>query len=310
MNLAKLVEECERRSGYNDVNFRPYWKTYLNQALREFARAQPWDGLEDLLTAITDGTENLVLPYYVDTVVSIFNKTDNMPVISLGHQAANNPQIYGQRTGGGAREYCKLGETPTIRDPLGYVTFQSSHASDMDWVYITGLAFNSGASGTALNYEMHTNRQIATGTSPVTLSTLFSKILSISKTTDSNGDYSFLDQGSSAFPISHIEKNDTEAAFRRIQLFYKPPAGTLFEVKFRYRLIPLRDDSQAPPPAVKSDYLIASSLGQYYQHHDQFQKAMVMSGTAKAIIEAESNREENFNESESRMCPYVPDDID
>jgi len=307
MNLAKLVEELERRSGYNDVNFRPYWKTYINQALREFARAQPWDGLEDLFTSVADGTENLVLPYFVDTIVSIFNKTDNMPVISLGHQAANNPQIYGQHSGGGAREYCKLGETPTIRDPIGYVTAASSHQSDVDWLYVTGLIHNSAASGTALSMEFHTSRVMATGLTPVTLDGLFSKILSISKTTDSYGDYNFVD---TLGQVSHMEKYDGEAAFRRIQLFYKPPTGTLFEVKFRYRLLPLRDDAQAPPPAVKADYLIASALGQYYQHHDQFQKAMVMSGTAKAIIEAESNREENFNESESRMCPYVPDDID
>jgi len=310
VNLAKLVEECERRSGYNDVNFRPYWKTYINQALREFARAQPWAGLEDLLTAYADGTEYLVLPYYVDTVVSIFNKTDNLPVRSLGGQSDNNSAAYGQRTEGPVREYCKLGETPTIRDPTGYMTFQSSHASDMDWIYVTGLVANSAASGTALGIDMRTSRMLATGLSPVTLDLLFSKVISIGKTTDSNGAYDFNDQGSANFRVSHIERYDGEAVFRRIQLFYKPTAGTQFEVKFRYRILPLRDDAQVAPPAVKSDYLIASALGQYYQHHDQFQKAMVMTGAATKIIEAETNREENFNESESRMIPYVPDDID
>lgn len=308
MNLASLVEECERRSAFNDPLFRPYWKTYLNAALREFARVQPWPGLEDIFTLNSAGSDYLVLPNFVSDVVSIFNKTDNRPVECLGNWDRDIPSAYGQRLTGAVKQYAKLGEVPAVRDPVSYLNFASAHASDIDQVFITGRFTATAASGTALESYIKTVSAYATGTTPVTISTLFSKLISISKTTLSNGDYLFFDSG--AAPISILQSYEQDACFRRIQLMFTPASTVNFEIRFRYKLPPLLDNSQSPHPSVKPDFLISNALEQFYRHHDQFQKAQVMQSLASDVLQKESNKEVNFSEDYSQITPLLEDDPD
>lgn len=311
MNLASLVEECERRSGFNDPLFRYYWRTYLNAGIRDFARKQPWPGLEDLLTLYSDGSENLVLPHFVGDVVHLFNVSDSQPVHCLGNWDRDVPADYSQRTRGAPLNYAKLGEVPVLRDPTNYLWFNSSHASDIDTLFVTGRIVDSAASGTALASYVRSVSAVATGTSPVTIGTLFSKVLSISKTTLSNGEYRVYDLASaSPPPISILAAYEQDACFRRVQLFRPPASQTRFELRFRYKVPPLADDSQSPHPSVKPDYLINFALEHFYRHHEQFQKAAVMGQIAQGVLQDEANKEANFSEDYSQITPLLEVDPD
>lgn len=308
MNLLQLIEECEGRSGFNDTAFRFRWIQYINAGIREFSRVHPWPGLEDIVTLNSDGTDYLILPHFVDSVVQIHNMTDGTPLVALDNFSRDWPGHYAQRSAGAAQQYYKLGEMAALRRPSGYVWWNSSSASDIDTVFVTGLVANSGASGSALAQVQQTVFGETTGISPVTVSALFSTILSVSRATEGNGDLRFYDAGASNAHISFLSKYETQARFRRIQLFSPPAASTLFELKFRYKLPPIRDYDQAPPPAVRPDFLISYALERFYQHQDQFQKLQTQERRTAAILQSEATKEENFNEPDSRIYPLILDE--
>lgn len=303
MNLLQLRESCQFRSGMNDSNYDRQWNSYINRAIREFARVQPWEGLEDLLTITSDGTEYLILPPFVDSVLAITNLTQRTTVERTGDWDREATSIFADRTAGTVINYDKIGTVPALRDPAGYLVVRSTHASDLGALYVTGRANNSGASGTALQSTVSTLSFNATGTSPFTLSTLFASIISISKATDTNGDLYFFDAGSSNAHISFLGRYDDEAAFKRIQLLYKPSDTTQFRIRFRYKIPPLKDDTQAPHPAVKSDFVIEHALALYYQNREQFTKANAQRGDATKVLQDEAHKEQNFDEPFSQIVP-------
>ena len=311
MNLSQLREACQFRSGYNDASYSPQWNSFINESYREFARTYPWEGLEDLLSVTSDGTEFIVLPPFVDSIVHILNKSFHIPVDRSGSWDREASAIYSQRTVGRVINYDKIGEVPTLRNPSGYVFVQSTHTSDLGSIYITGRVNNSGASGTGLQSVISHFTTNITGTSPLTLTTQFAQILSISKATDTNGDLYFFDAGSTTTTNAHISflgRYDDEARFKRIQLLYKPSDQTIFEIRFRYKIPPLKADAESPHPSVKSDYIIHKALQLHYQQQQQFSKAQVKGAEATKILQDEANKEMNFDEPYSQIVPLKHDD--
>ena len=309
MNLNELIELCGLKSGFNDSAYRPRWVTFINEAVREFSRRQPWPGLEDLVTVRADGTRYLVLPHYVDTVVSILNLTDMNPVDRSGDWDRNATTVWAQGTAGRACQYDRVGDVAVLQNPSGHVWFQSSHASDLIALNVTGIAANSGASG-ALEETVRSLTVSAAGTSPVTLSVLFTKIFSISKATDTNGNFFFYDAGNASKHVSYLGSTDSEAAFQRLALLYKPAAGTQFELRFRYKIPKLTADSQAPHPSVKPDFIVAHALATHFGEQEQQQKMMIQEQKATKTLEADAHKDRNFNEPDNRMTPYIPADYD
>lgn len=308
MNLGELISICEQKSGFNDSAYRPRWTSFLNEAIREFSRRFPWDGLEDTVDLKTDGTQFLILPHYVDSVIGILNFTDIVPVDRGANFDRESTAAIVQGTTGQVRYYDRAGEVPVTRDPTGHLWFQSTHASDTLAVYITGLAANSGASG-ALERVFKTLSVNATGTSPLTLSTLFVKIFSISKATDTNGDFFFYDAGATNAHTSFLSKFETEARFKRLRLFYKPSAQKTLQLRFRYVIPPLRADAQSPHPTVKPDFIVQHALSIHYGEQEQLQKQQLTESKAARILDQEIHKDENFSEPWNQMSPFdAPDD--
>jgi len=308
MNLGYLRRACQLRTGWIGSEYHDQWHNFINEAIREFARVQPWQGLEDVLTVSTDGTEYVILPPFVDSIVHILNKSQHIPVDRAGDWDREASAIYSQRTTGRVLNYDKLGIVPALRDPTGFIWLQSTHASDLGALYISGRVANSGASGTGLQATIRTLSLNGTGTSPLTLSTLFTSIISISKTTDANGDFFFYDAGNFNKHISFLGRYDSQAEFKRIQLLYKPAEQTLLEIRFRHKISPLKDDAQAPHPAVKPDYVINHAIALHHAEQDQLAKAQNQEQKALKVLQDESNKEQNFDEPWSQIVPQQYDD--
>lgn len=305
MTLGQLIEACQFKSGYADSAYRPRWVSFVNEAIREFARRQPWDGLEDRTTVKTDGSRYLVLPSFVDSVISVLSITDSLPVERAGDFEKTDPTIWAQQTVGLPYKYTQAGEVAVTKEPAGYLWFQSTHASDVGALYVTGLAANSGASG-ALETTFSELSLSATGTSPVTLSTLFTKIFSISKSSDTNGDFYFYDAAASNAHVSFLSRTDSEARFRRLALLFRPDSQRQFEVRFRYKIPPLRQDAQAPHPAVKADYIVQHALSLHLAEQEQYQRQGAAEAKALKILEAEAQKDLNFQEQWNQMLPNMP----
>jgi len=199
--------------------------------------------------------------------------------------------------------YDRIGDVPVLRNPTSYLWFQSTHASDIQSLCFTGIVSNSGASGTGLAQTVQTLSVFASGTSPVTLSTLFSKLLSVSKTTDANGDFFIFDSGASDTHVGYIGRYDDDSHFKRLQLLLVPPSNTIIELRFRYAVPKLVLDEQAPHPSVPPDFIIQYGLSKHYEERAQLQKSTNKEAAANRVLEAEANKDENFNEPNSQMIP-------
>ena len=216
------------------------------------------------------------------------------------------PQTTAAGTTGRPLEWDIVGSAAAVRDPTGYLTIQSTHASETFNAYVTGLAATTGASGTGLETVVKQENIALQGNTPVTLTTLFTKITSIAKETLSNGDYWILDAGASNAPVSFIPAGEIEARFRRLEFSFIPDADRSFRVKFRRKIPTLTADNQSPDPSVNSDYVIQKALALYQRYQDQHAKSQLHDFQAQTILEAESDREANFSQPFSQVIPFLP----
>lgn len=307
MNLLKLIELCEARTGFNDTTYRTTWQKFLNDGIREYARRYPWPGLEDLMTVSTDGTEFLILPHFVDTVVAVLNKSQNVPVDRTGDWDRESPAVYAQRTLGTVYNYDDLGQVAALRDPTSYIYYRSTHILDVvsDSVYITGYVNNSGASGTAIQRSVRSELLSITGVSPVTAGELYTSILSISKLSDLVGDLYFYDSGDSNRHLSLIPGKQPKASFKRIQLRYKPAAKTDLLVRFRHSIPPLSNDAQGPHPSVDTDFVVRYAIGMHWRGQHQYTKAQIEGAEATGMLQDIANKQLNFDEPWQQVVPWT-----
>lgn len=311
MNLSALIDACVTRTGFADSDFRARWRDYLNEALREHARRYPWPGLEDYLElAVTNGQRYLTFPPYVQDVLAVHNLTDNQEIHRSGEFERTHPATFAQGTTGRPYLYEPVGHVPVVADPAGKLRFNSSHASDLDLVYVTGLAAASGASDPALTSLETVEEITAAGTSPVTLSTLFTKITSIGKATNTNGDFYFYDTGASPHPqLSVLPRDELEADFFRVQLHFIPDGAKTFRIRYRHKTPRLTNDSQHVPPGVDVDFLVHEAVATFHREKEQNIKAQVHAQKATDIATQRANQQENFGEPFSQIMPAAPPNI-
>lgn len=310
MNLGRLIQECQFRSGLNDSDYRAKWVSFLNEGVREFASVQPWEGLEDVVDLYADGTKYLILPPHVDTIVGLFDVANAAPVERRGPIERFTPAIEALNTAGRAVHYDLAGDVAATKDPAGHIWLASSHASDYQDVTVTGVVTNTAATG-ALRSTIASLTLSSSGSTPVTLSTLFSRLLSVSRATEANGDFWFYDAGSGNLPVSCILKNETTAGFKRVQLAYVPAAGTQLRLRYRPKLPQLREESEAPHPNVDCGFVIEFALAKHWEEQEQLSKSEAKLASALRRVERRANKDLGFNEPYSQIQPQIyvdPDD--
>jgi len=307
MNLRALRIECETRTGYNDTNFQSRWRDLINAAIRKFARKYPWPGLErEISVTLAANQRYAYLPHYVDSVTSLLNTTDNVPILPGGNWDKQNPSVHSQLTTGTPWEYRKAGDVASTGDPSGYLWFKSSHASDAHNIYVTGYAAVSGGSNTALQTVFASEQIQAQGVSPVTLTTLFTSISSIARASTSNGDFFFFDAGASNAHVSAIPASEIEARFRRLEFLFVPSAAKSVRITYIPRLPRLVNDNESPHPSVSSDVVVELALGLFNRWQQQYQKASFHEAEASRAAQEEAHKEENFSEPFNVIQPEIP----
>lgn len=308
--LGQLIEACQLRTGFNDSAYYSRWRNFVNRAIRDYSREQPWDGLEQTETFTTDGTRYLVLPSYVDSVISLTNGQTGHPIECADDLEKSDPLAWSQVLSGVAHKYTRAGQVPVTKSPSGYLWFSSSSASDVGAIHVTGFVANSAASGQPLARTFAELSMNAQGTSGVTLTTLFTDFISISKASETNGDFFFYDAGASNAPLAFIAKSETASGFRRLALHFKPASGVPVQVRFRYKLSPIVSDAQAPHPSVKPDYVVEKAIHYHQLEQEQYQKAQLADAAATRVLAGEAQKERIHNEVVQTLVPRLPDAYD
>lgn len=306
MNLLQLIEACETKTGWNDPGYRENWRLFLNEGIRTFASKYPWPGLEEYYQAVTNGTRYLVLPHFVDTIVSVLNRSTSSPVMREGEYDKFYPASQAQRSPGTIFSYDKIGTVPVLADPLGYVWIRPTDPTDAGYnLSVTGYVSNSGASGSPLDQTQQTISLINLPSSAYTLPALFTQIVAISKATDTNGDFFLFDAGANNRHISFLSRYESEASFKRLQFMYPPAATTQLEIRYRRKIPPLINNTQAPHPAVDPDFVIAQAIAAHYRSREDFTKAGLIDNRAREYLQDKANKEQNFDEPFQQIIPTV-----
>lgn len=309
MNLGSLIEQCQFRTGFNASSYNTRWIAFLNDGIRRYAIKYPWPGLETLLDMTTNGSRYLIFPHYVEDVISILNRSQNIPVDRIGQLDRQSPWITAARTPGTVIGYESAGTVPCLQDPSGYLYIQSTNASDVSdsaTVNVTGYVSASGASGTGLERVYITESIYPAGTTAVTLTNQFASIVSISKVTETWGDFYFYDAGNSNAHISYIPRRDTTSGFMRKRLQYVPSAQTILECRVRHKVQPIREVHEAPHPSINTDWLITHAVRRFWQAQQQYTKAQIERQENIEHLQDVAAQQENFSEPFSRIIPDMP----
>ena len=307
MNLGSLIEQCQFRTGFNDSSYNTHWIAFLNEGIRLYAKKYPWPGLETLIDMTTNGTRFLIFPHYVKDVISILNRSQNIPVDRMGQLDRQSPWLTAARTSGTVIGYDNAGYVPCLANPSGYI-FGSlpSGASEAITVNVTGYVAASGASGTGMERLYHSETITISDSTATTLANQYYEVTSISKVTNTSNPIYFYDAGNSNAHLSFIGAYETDAAFKRVLLQYVPSAQTLLECRVRHKVQPLHLVQEAPHPSIDPDFLVTHAIRRYWAANQQYTKAQIERQEGLELIQDIASQEENFSEPFSRIIPDYP----
>lgn len=307
MTLQELINECQNRTSHNSSDFTQSWISFINEAVRDYARKHPWAGLEDEYSEVlASGQRFLVFPHYVEDVLTILDTSNHRHIDRDGEFSRQSPAVFSQLTSGRPVSYDLIGDVAATAEPSGYCYVASSNASDVAAVRVQGVVAQSGASGSAIGTTIKTETVTLSGTSPVTLANQFTRFLAISKASVTSGDVTLFDAGNSNKHISFMADYETRARFRRAQFLFVPSARTDLRVRFRYRLPRLVNDDDSLLPGVDPDFVINQALAIYQREEEQYQKGAFHEAKANSTLQSQAHKEQNYGEPFSQIQPQVP----
>lgn len=298
---SKLTTQIQNLSGKNESSFQTTIHGYIDAAIREWARLRPWPSLQRDITLYANGTRYLTMPPYVELPLSIFDVTNVSPIMTGAHWDEQYPGSYAQNTVSRAIEWQDAGYVATTYDPMGYLTIQSSHASDTATIYFEGLIPDFSASGTPMANFVVQDSLSLDGSTPVTCTYNFTEVLSIGKGEDTNGYITVNDSTRSA--VARLGRYEHRSSLRRVQFMRIPTAGTEFRVRVLLKPPTLEADAHALHPSIDEDFVkwYATSLVLY--QIGERQAATLYESKAQKKLEDSYLREFNFGDNRIQLIP-------
>lgn len=299
MTFNQLVIEVQRLTGRNDSGFQDRIKKALNRALRQWARALPWDGLKQHGSITHSGGRELVLPAEVERLVWLLDKTNREPVAAESQWDRNYPYELSNNTAGHAIVWEDGGFSPVWTGVSGPLSIYSSGASDVLSVYVTGQVQHPSQSGPLGLYWAGETFNLV-GTTVASGTNGFYRVDSIAKTDDAEGYVTVCCAGT---PVAVLSPFDTESQYRKVRLMEVPAVGTEFLYCAYVRPTPLVNGSQTPPPSVDSDFLVWAAASDIFWQLKEGQRASGAWKKAEEIARHERGVEMGFGDWHGRVTP-------
>lgn len=299
MTFNQLIIEVQRLTGRNDSGFQDRIKRGLNRALRQWARALPWEGLKRYGTIAHSGGRELVLPGEVERLVWLVDKTNQDPVAAGSRWDQDYTYELSTDSAGYVSGWEDGGTSPVWTAATGPLSIYSSGASDVLSLYVTGQAQHPSQSGPLGLYEVGETLSIV-GTTAATSTNSFYRVDSIAKTDDADG---YITVCSCGTPIAVLSPFDDDSQYRKVRLMEIPSAGTEFLYCAYVRPTPLINGAQTPPPSVDQDFLVWAAASDVFWQLKEGQRASGAWKRAEEIARHERGVELGFGDWGGRAVP-------
>jgi hypothetical protein len=298
--FGDIVTEVQRLTGRNDSGYVDRIKAAVNRAVDEWARVQPWPGLQRVGDITHAGGRELVLPSDIDRVVWIMDKTNKHALpVSDDRWDECFPTSYSNDTVGSAYQWEDAGYTPVFTGVTGVLQIWSTGASDAATIYVTGYGQDTAVSGPMGVHQVVASIALV-GATPYTTTAMFSSVDSIGKSADCGGVIKIMSNGA---VVSMLGPLDTEARYRKIRFMNIPAAGTEFKYYGYTRPSRLVSLSQVPPSAVDADYLMWQAAADIHFTLREGDRSKYCSSRAEALAARVIAKEKMFGDAQSRVVP-------
>jgi len=300
MNFNQLVIEVQRITGRNDSGFTDRIKKSINRALRQWARALPWDGLKKHGTIAHSGGRDLYLPAEVERLIWLLDKTNQEPVVTSSQWDRDNAYELAQDQNGYASQWEFGGVAPTWTPVSGPISIYNSGASDVLSVYVTGLAQHTSMSGPMGLFSVGETLSLI-GLTAATGTNSFYRIDSICKSDDSDGYITI--QANGTDPVAILSPFERESQYRKVRLLDIPAAATEFMYCAYVRPTPLVNGAQTTDPSVDKDFLIWAAASDIFWQLREGDRAKGAWKKAEEIARHERGVERGFGDWSGRVVP-------
>lgn len=217
----------------------------------------------DYSIAVTGGTEDYVLPYDFETIVSLLDKTNKQRLTQIDLQEWVRDYHDSIDTTGNSVNYIILDDVVQNQpSSASVVTFVSSSASDS-----TQTFYVRGVVGGLEDYETGT----LSGTTPVATTKSFSYIYAIGKSASTVGIIT-ITANSGATAVGSLSRESLQMRYKKLRLAPIPANAITLEMIYIQKTLPMSQDYDYPTLECE-DILEAGATSDALRYKRQYAKA-------------------------------------
>ncbi len=306
--VGDIIDQSLRLANRVDPAYRQRALDAVDRNVRYFAERVPWPSLERREEFQANGSEFFTFPRRVRSIISIGDNTNKCYVRPGDHFERQYPEweLGGNKPQGGPFKWRHLGTSPVIQDPTERTVLNlNTTASDSQSVFVRGLAFDTAASGSALEYFEASEIVVAQETPTATVNQ-FKEVLAIeADTLDKNHDI-VVRYDTGDLPAARILKNERHTSYEKIQWLAKPATGNLFTVRYYEDTEKIASESQILPPQVDTDVIVWRTVGDLHWISEAPQAAQLAWQRADELIQVHMTAQVSHGDRLEQAIPYAP----
>jgi hypothetical protein len=303
--VSDLIDQVQRLANRVDTGWRTRCLDAINRALQDFAHHAPWDGLKRLEQFTAPGGRYVTFPERVKKVIRVHDITNKETLNPGGNWGRRMDGTWLEQSGSQPLEWRQMGTVPVISTPATDTLLQvNTTASDNFDVVIRGLARDTAASGSPLEFYPVVETISITGTGATNTANTFVQIDEINKAKNTNGDLIVSDVVSGK-QIARIEKWNGIAAYNRVEVTDPPPVGHQLLIEFFTAPRPIEAETEPLDPSLDTQYIMWKAAGDIMWQKQEAQPAQVAWAKADEILDSVRARETAFGERDSQSRPTL-----
>lgn len=305
--VSDIVTQALRLANRVDPNYRQRALDAVDRNVRYFAERIPWPSLERRENFVANGSEFFVFPSRVRSVISIGDRVRQDYVPPGDHFERQYPAWeLGTKPAGGPFKWRHLGVVPVIQNPTAASTLTfNTTASDSQTVYVKGLAQDTTASGTSLEY-FETSEIIVAQETPAATTNSYVEVLALdADTLDKSNDIIFK-YTTGSVPAARMRANERRPNYQKIQWLAAPAAGNTLTVRYYTDPPKIVSESHELDPQISEDFLIWRTVGDLHWISEQPQAAQAAWDKADGLLQTKIQAQQNHGDRLEQAIPYAP----
>jgi hypothetical protein len=304
--VSSVIDQALQLANRVDAQHRERARLSVDRAVRYYAERVPWPSLIRTETFNATGGRHLVLPQHVRAIITIGNKAQS-EYVEPGTQWEKqypNWQLNAKPTGN-AFEWRHSGWVPVLAPPsVAQAIELNTTASDSQSVYVHGLAHDTTASGTVLEY-FSTREIVVAQETPVAGNLAFKEILGIEADT-LNKNNAIVVRYADGTLAARIEANERHSRYQRVEFLGVPAQGSAIEIRYYSDPAKVVSESQQIDPQVDEEFLVWRVAGDMHWMNQEAQASQAAWGKADSRIKERLHSENAHGDKLIQAIPYAP----